>query len=1046
MSTGLRFTLEVDGLPPDAFAVVSFHLNQSLSSLFSLDLSLVSQQFLSLEFQQILDKMAYLTIWQGDDVQRRVKGVVTWFELGENDKNQKLYSMKVCPPLWRTGLRQNFRIFQNEDIESILGTILQENGVTEWSPLFSEPHPSREFCVQYGETDYDFLCRMAAEEGIFFYEEHAQKSTDQSLVLCDTVRYLPESFEIPWNPNTRTEVSTLCISQFRYSAQIRPSSVVTKDYTFKRPGWAGRFDQEGQYQDYQRTQYEVYDYPGRFKGAHGQNFARWQMDGWRNNAEVARGTSRSPEIWPGRRIVLTGHPQANLNREWQVVASELHGEQPQAVPGRSGSGTTLNNHFAVIPADRTWRPQPLLKPLVDGPQSAVVTGPAGEEIFCDEHGRVRVKFNWDRYNPSNQDSSCWIRVAQAWAGTGFGNLAIPRVGQEVIVDFLNGDPDQPIIMGRTYHQENRTPGSLPGTKTQMTIRSKTYKGSGFNELKFDDATGKEQVYIHAQKNMNTEVLNNRTTDVINNHAEKIGNNQAITVTNNQIQNIGVNQIQTVGVNLVETVGSNQIIKVGSNQVEKVGIIRALTVGVAYQTTVGGIMNTSVALLQSSQVGLHKSLMVGMGYSVNVGNNVTFSVGKTMKENTGQTAVYSAGEHLELCCGKARLVLTKDGSIFLNGTHIHLEPEVTWYGWDGDRLTTIQTGTTRIQTVYQPGSFTPLLRIETENGEQAKARHRSLAEVLQEDTGVTLPAELAVMLGRLERELRAGAVSAESEAWLAQCGLTAEQMAAQMEDAYIPERRLHLYHCDHRGLPQALITPEGETAWCGEYDEWGNQLNEENPHHLYQPYRLPGQQYDEESGLYYNRHRYYDPLQGRYITQDPIGLKGGINLYTYPLVPIRYTDPLGLERVISVYGPPAPDRAGAETPLVLTDMTGGVTIYYDPETGDSMTFDSSNRIDRRSQRGAGDPYTGEVVGCETNESGISAAYGTTKIYTTDTRARWLHGGGSSLRDPYAPRQGWKPTMGCTRAQNEDVDELCKKVTSWMYSHPGERIRYERFKTR
>ncbi|EHI1013498.1 ISAs1 family transposase [Escherichia coli] len=185
MSTGLRFTLEVDGLPPDAFAVVSFHLNQSLSSLFSLDLSLVSQQFLSLEFQQILDKMAYLTIWQGDDVQRRVKGVVTWFELGENDKNQKLYSMKVCPPLWRTGLRQNFRIFQNEDIESILGTILQENGVTEWSPLFSEPHPSREFCVQYGETDYDFLCRMAAEEGIFFYEEHAQKSTDQSLVLCD---------------------------------------------------------------------------------------------------------------------------------------------------------------------------------------------------------------------------------------------------------------------------------------------------------------------------------------------------------------------------------------------------------------------------------------------------------------------------------------------------------------------------------------------------------------------------------------------------------------------------------------------------------------------------------------------------------------------------------------------------------------------------------------------------------------------------------------------------------------------------------------------
>ncbi|MGT3984460.1 type VI secretion system tip protein TssI/VgrG, partial [Escherichia coli] len=320
-----------------------------------------------------------------------------------------------------------------------------------------------------------------------------------------------------------------CISQFRYSAQIRPSSVVTKDYTFKRPGWAGRFEQEGQHQDYQRTQYEVYDYPGRFKSAHGQNFARWQMDGWRNNAETARGMSRSPEIWPGQRIVLTGHPQANLNREWQVVASELHGEQPQAVPGRQGAGTALENHFAVIPADRTWRPQPLLKPLVDGPQSAVVTGPAGEEIFCDEHGRVRVRFNWDRYNPADQDSSCWIRVAQAWAGTGFGHLAIPRVGQEVIVDFLNGDPDQPIIMGRTYHQENRPPGSLPGTKTQMTIRSKTYMGSGFNELKFDDATGREQVYIHAQKNMDTEVLNDRTTTVKHDHRETVKNDQTVTI-------------------------------------------------------------------------------------------------------------------------------------------------------------------------------------------------------------------------------------------------------------------------------------------------------------------------------------------------------------------------------------------------------------------------------------------------------------------------------------------------------------------------------------
>ncbi|EOT5623894.1 RHS repeat-associated core domain-containing protein, partial [Escherichia coli] len=228
-----------------------------------------------------------------------------------------------------------------------------------------------------------------------------------------------------------------------------------------------------------------------------------------------------------------------------------------------------------------------------------------------------------------------------------------------------------------------------------------------------------------------------------------------------------------------------------------------------------------------------------------------------------------------------------------------KPEVTWYGWDGDRLTTVQTDTTRIQTVYQPGSFAPLIRIETDNGEREKAQRRSLAEKLQQEGsedghGVVFPAELVRLLDRLEEEIRADRVSSESRAWLAQCGLTVEQLARQVEPEYTPARKVHLYHCDHRGLPLALISEDGNTAWSGEYDEWGNQLNEENPHHVYQPYRLPGQQYDEESGLYYNRNRYYDPLQGRYITQDPIGPVGGWNPYSYVLNnPAQFIDPTGL---------------------------------------------------------------------------------------------------------------------------------------------------------
>ena len=221
------------------------------------------------------------------------------------------------------------------------------------------------------------------------------------------------------------------------------------------------------------------------------------------------------------------------------------------------------------------------------------------------------------------------------------------------------------------------------------------------------------------------------------------------------------------------------------------------------------------------------------------------------------------------------------------------PEVTWYGWDGDRLTTTQTETQRVQTVYLPGSFTPVLRIETENAELAKTARRSLADKLQQDGNIAFPAELISRLDMLERELQQNAVSEENRQWLAGCGLTVEQMAKQMEPFYEPDRKIHLYHCDHRGLPLALFNENGAIAWCGEYDEWGNQLNEDNPENLQQLIRLPGQQYDEETGLHYNRHRYYDPRQGRYITQDPIGLRGGWNSYGYPLNPISKIDALGL---------------------------------------------------------------------------------------------------------------------------------------------------------
>ncbi|ECI0416243.1 RHS repeat protein [Salmonella enterica subsp. salamae] len=207
--------------------------------------------------------------------------------------------------------------------------------------------------------------------------------------------------------------------------------------------------------------------------------------------------------------------------------------------------------------------------------------------------------------------------------------------------------------------------------------------------------------------------------------------------------------------------------------------------------------------------------------------------------------------------------------------------------------TPRSATQRVQTIYTPGSFTPLIRVETQTAELEKAVRRTLAEKFQQEANVTFPPELVAMVDSLEAELQRGELSETSRVWLAQCGLTAEQIQNQMEPEYTPERKIHLYHCDHRGLPLALVNAEGKADWSAEYDAWGNVLRENNPHNMKQLIRLPGQQYDEETGLYYNRHRYYDPLQGRYITQDPIGLRGGWNLYRYTKNPVLQIDPFGL---------------------------------------------------------------------------------------------------------------------------------------------------------
>jgi type VI secretion system secreted protein VgrG len=644
---GTHFTLEVDGQAPDTFAVVGFRHSQSCSTLFSLSVNAASRNP-AVSFEALLESNATLTVFRNNVPQRRVMGIVTACEQGDTGKNQTLYTLHIHPPFWRSALRRNSRIFQNTDIKGIVSTLFGEMLVTKWQPRLSHDHPEREFCVQFMETDHNFISRLLAEEGIFTYEEEAEG--EQQLILCDNAASLPDSESLNYHPEPGEETHLYHVSQFRRSAQIQPAKVTTQDYTFKTPTWQGTFDHLGDNLDAQYPIYEFFDYPGRFKDdAHGKAFTQYQTEGWRNNAERVNGVSDSPKLWPGVRFELKEHPRADLNVQWQVISSELIGEQPQALIGNEDQGTSLVNHFQVIPGKQTWRPTPLPKPQMDGPQTAVVTGPPGEEIFCDEHGRVRVKFTWDRYNPPDDGSSCWIRVSQAWAGAGFGNLAIPRVGQEVIVDFLNGDPDQPIIIGRTYHADNRSPGSLPGTKTQMTLRSKTYKGGGYNEMMFEDATGQELLSMHAQKDMHTVVENDCTTEVKHDDHTIVTHDQTVDVNNEQHSTIKMDCTQTVtdGTQTVTVEKGDQHIKVNTGQ-------RSLFVANAHSVTVkaGGETNTIQAGGQSNTITGSRIL--------------TIKEGDQTTDITGELKL-TVGKAITITCGAAKLQIKNDGSVTLNGT-------------------------------------------------------------------------------------------------------------------------------------------------------------------------------------------------------------------------------------------------------------------------------------------------------------------------------------------------------------------------------------------
>ncbi len=473
------------------FDVIKFNLKEGISECFELRLDLVSINP-SVDFGQILDRPALLTIWHGDMPVRYVHGIVTAFVQGDTGFRRTRYSVLIEPSLKRAEFCSDWRITRQRTIPQLLQQLINEQGISDYEQRLYGTHLPREYCVQPGETTLYHCDRIAAEEGLYYAWEHSEKGHrlihGDRLIVHGAIGGKP----VVYNPMPGGDEAGPCITVLHYGEQVRTSRTVARDYTFKHPQYRQEQRSDGANLDHQGRDYENYAWPGRYKQDEaGKPFNRTRLLALRRDAQIATIKGDDARLIPGMAFALEGHPREEWNRSWRLVHIVHEGVQHVSLEEESAGsdkGTTYSYEAQIIPDDVEWKAPLLPKPRIDGPQVASVSGPAGEEIHCDEWGRVTVQFPWDRRGNNDEHSSCWIRVAQNWAGEAWGHMAIPRIGQEVIVAFLDGDCDQPIIVGRTYRATNLPPYELPKHNIISTIRSKEHRGERASELRIDDTS------------------------------------------------------------------------------------------------------------------------------------------------------------------------------------------------------------------------------------------------------------------------------------------------------------------------------------------------------------------------------------------------------------------------------------------------------------------------------------------------------------------------------------------------------------------------------
>ncbi|WP_323753057.1 type VI secretion system Vgr family protein [Marinobacter sp.] len=639
-ASGLQFTARVGEFPSDHFVVASFVLTEGLSKLSHGRLKLASTDP-DVQAADVLEQPVDLVVWQDGQPLRRFTGVVNEFVRGNTGHRRTHYEVVIQPPVWRLGLMHNSRIYQAQTTDAIVRTLLEERGIVDTVFDLKRAPEEREYCVQHRESDLQFVERLAAEEGWHYRYQHGSVDGEEqpALVIADHHGDAPKLDPVECNTKAGGSSQHACVFSFAYEERVRASSVAMKDYTFKNPAYALMHELSAGDVNH-REDYQHYDYPGRYKAnASGQPFTQTRLEALRNDASVAKGKSNRPDFAAGAKVELQDHDSQSLNREWLLTAITHTGKQPQALEEEGGSDpTSYTNEFTAIPADKTWRPLCEHKPMMDGPQIAIVTGPEGEEIHCDQYGRVKVRFPWDRRlrpakvesKKNDEHSSAWLRVSQGWAGGQYGFMALPRIGHEVIVSFLDGDPDQPIITGRTYHATNTPPYPLPEHKTRTTLKTKTHKGEGSNELRFEDEAGEEQIYVHAQKDLDLLTENNRT--------EVIKNDSHLTVENNRFSHTKGNSHHTVDGEKRELTGKDHSFNVS-------GTLH-LKAGTAWLSDSGTELHIKAGQKAVIEAGAEITLKAG-GSFVKIDPAGVAIGGASIKMNAGGAAGKGSGQKVQV---------------------------------------------------------------------------------------------------------------------------------------------------------------------------------------------------------------------------------------------------------------------------------------------------------------------------------------------------------------------------------------------------------------